>query len=131
MAGTGHQGAELIFGRTPASPFAANRLQRHADRAWAAAGLDRITPHECRHSFAAMMVAAGVNAKALQTFMGHASITLTLDTYGHLMPGSEAQAAELVESYLSAQHDRAEEAARAAGGVLTGAQSGAPVLPDH
>jgi integrase len=88
LARTGRQGAELIFGRTPESPFAANRLQRHADEAWTAAGLERITPHECRHSFAAMMIAAGVNAKALQTFMGHASITVTLDTYGHLCPGA-------------------------------------------
>jgi hypothetical protein len=30
------------------------------------------------------MIAAGVNAKALQTFMGHSSITVTLDRYGHL-----------------------------------------------
>jgi hypothetical protein len=68
-----------------------------------------------------MMIAAGVNAKALQTFMGHASITVTLDTYGHLMPGSEDEAAALVETYLAAQQERAEDAARAAaGGELTG-----------
>lgn len=114
LARSGRQGAELIFGNTPESPFAANRLQRHADEAWGGARLDRITPHELRHSYAAMMIAAGVNAKALSTFMGHASITVTLDTYGHLMPGSEAEAAGLVETYLGAQHERAEEAARAA-----------------
>lgn len=34
---------------------------------------------------------AGVNAKALQTFMGHANISITLDRYGHLMPGSGAE----------------------------------------
>ena len=71
------------------------------------------------------MIAAGVNAKALQTFMGHASITVTLDTYGHLMPGSEAEAATLVESHLTAQHEAAQEAARAAGDPLTGAHTGA------
>ncbi len=125
LARTERRGADLIFGNTPESPFAANRLQRRADEAWDAEGLARITPHECRHSFAAMMVAAGVNAKALQTFMGHASITITLDTYGHLMPGSEAEAAGLVESYLDAQRERAEDAARAAGDVLTGAPTGA------
>ena len=42
------------------------------------------------HSFASLMIAAGVNAKALSTFMGHASIAITLDRYGHLMPGSGA-----------------------------------------
>jgi integrase len=57
------------------------------------AGLNRITLHECRHTFASLMSAAGVNAKAPQTFMGHANISITLDLYGHLMPGSEEEAA--------------------------------------
>ncbi len=63
------------------------------------------------------MIAAGVNAKALQTFMGHANISITLDRYGHLMPGSEAEAAGLLDAYLSPQRERAEEAARGAGAV--------------
>ena len=67
-------GAELIFGNTPQDPFTANMLQRRADKAWAEAGLERITPHDCRHTFASLMIAAGVNAKALSTFMGHAKI---------------------------------------------------------
>jgi integrase len=36
-----------------------------------------------------------VNIKALQTYMGHASITTTMDLYGHLMPGNEDEAAGL------------------------------------
>jgi len=47
------------------------------------------------------MIAAGVNAKALSTFMGHANIGITLDIYGHLMPGSENEAAELLDAYLA------------------------------
>ena len=47
------------------------------------------------------MIAAGVNLKALQTFMGHASITITLDRYGHLLPGPEAEAAELLDRYVA------------------------------
>jgi hypothetical protein len=76
------------------------------------------------------MIATRVNAKALQTFMGHANISTTLDTYGHLMPGSEEEAAGLLDSYLDAQRERAEDAARAAGAVATGARTGAPVTPD-
>lgn len=38
------------------------------------------------------MIAAGVNAKALSSFMGHSSIKVTFDLYGRLMPGSEAEA---------------------------------------
>jgi hypothetical protein len=73
------------------------------------------------------MIAARVNAKALQSFMGHANISITLDRYGHLMPGSEAEAAGLLDAYLNAQRERDEEAARAAGGMLTGAPTGARV----
>jgi hypothetical protein len=43
---------------------------------------------------------AGVNAKALSTFLGHASISITLDRYGHLMPGSGDEAVALVDAYL-------------------------------
>jgi integrase len=68
--------------------------------------------HECRHTFASLMIAAGVNAKALSTYMGHANISITLDRYGHLMPGNEDEAAGLLDAYLDTQHKRGEEAAR-------------------
>ena len=44
--------------------------------------------------------AADVNAKALCDYMSHSSITVTYDRYGHLMPGNEAEAAELLDTYL-------------------------------
>ena len=73
----------------------------HTQAAWEAAGLNPIGLHECRHSYAAFMIAAGVNTKALSTYMGHASITITLDRYGHLLPGNEAHAANLLERWLT------------------------------
>jgi integrase len=121
MAECGYSGSDRLFGfASPASPFDPSKLTKRADKAWETAGLERITLHECRHSFASLMIAAGVNAKALQAFMGHANISITLDRYGHLMPGSEAEAAGLLDTYLAAQRERDEEAARAAGGTLTG-----------
>ncbi len=61
----------------------------------------RITPHECRHTFASLMIAAGVNAKALSTYMGHAQIAITRDRYGQLMPGNEDEPAALLDGYLA------------------------------
>jgi integrase len=117
IAACGYSGSDRLFGlATRVRTFDPSKLTKRADRAWRDAGLERITLHECRHTFASLMIAAGVNAKALQSFMGHANISITLDRYGHLMPGSEAEAAGLLDAYLSAQHERAEEAARAAGG---------------
>jgi len=60
---------------------------------------------------AAMSDAGRFNPKVLQTLMGHASITETYDRYGHLMPGSENEAAGMLDRYLEA----AAEAVRATG----------------
>jgi integrase len=91
----------LVFGRE-GRPFSASSLYERALRAWKRSKLDPICLHDCRHTFASLMIAAGVNAKALSTFMGHANISITLDRYGHLMPGAEAEAATLLDAYLDA-----------------------------
>jgi integrase len=62
--------------------------------------LEPIGLHEARHTFASLMIAAGVNAKALSMIMGHATIAITFDVYGHLMPGGEDEARERVDGYL-------------------------------
>jgi integrase len=85
----------------PVFDFHPRRLTERADEAWVEAGLRRITLHECRHTFASLMIAAGVNAKALSTYMGHANISITLDRYGHLMAGNEEEAAGLLDTYLT------------------------------
>jgi integrase len=49
-----------------------------------------------------MLIHAGVNPKAIQTYMGHSTIEMTFDRYGHLMPGSREETRELVDGYLAA-----------------------------
>ena len=58
------------------------------------------------------MIAAGVNPKALSAFMGHSSIKVTFDLYGHLLPGTAVEAAALLDSFLRQDHQYAEERAR-------------------
>ena len=65
----------FVFGRAPTGRSSPGPSPSARAEAWSAAGLNPITLHECRHTYASLMIAAGVNAKALQTFMGHASIT--------------------------------------------------------
>jgi integrase len=90
----------LVFGRDSEHPFTSSGVWRRAHTAWARAGLDPFMLHEARHTFASLMIAAGVNAKALSTYMGHSSITITYDRYGHLMPRNEDEAAALLDTYL-------------------------------
>ena len=82
-------------------PFQPSNVWRRAQRAWKRAGIEPIGLHEARHTFASVLIASGVNAKAITTYMGHASIQTTYDLYGKLMPGSEAEAAALVDAYLA------------------------------
>jgi integrase len=91
----------LVFGRTTERPFQPTSVMNRARKAWNDAELKPITLHEARHTFASMMIAAGVNAKALSTYMGHAGVAITYDRYGHLMPGNEAEAAGLLDAYVS------------------------------
>jgi len=93
-----HRAEGLMFGGD--TPFQPSNLWRRAQRAWKRAGLEPIGLHEARHTFASILIAAGVNAKAITTYMGHASIQTTYDLYGKLMPGSEVEAAALVDAYL-------------------------------
>jgi integrase len=93
----------LAFARGPQSPFTASNVWRRAQTAWKNAGLEPIGLHEARHTFASLMIAAGVNVKALSTYMGHSSITITIDRYGHLLPGNEGEAAGLLDAYPRAE----------------------------
>ena len=98
---TGKSGEVLVFGRSAPVPFAPMAVSKRAKRAWMDAGLQPITLHECRHTFASLLIDAGANPKAIQTFMGHSKIQTTFDTYGHLMPGSHDEVRERMDAYLS------------------------------
>lgn len=52
------------------------------------------SPARLRHSYATAALAAGVPAKIVSERLGHASIALTLDTYSHVLPNMQEQAAE-------------------------------------
>jgi integrase len=96
-----------VFSRPDGNAFDGPTVDARAKGAWRNAGLEPITLHEARHTFASLMIAAGVNAKALATYMGHASVTITYDRYGHLMPGNEDETAALLDAYLARADTRA------------------------
>jgi integrase len=99
------RGEGLVFG-SGERPFDYWSTVGRAKKAWKTAGLEAVGLNEARHCFASLMIAAGVNAKALSTYMGHSSITITLDRYGHLMPGNEDEAGGLLDAYLEASRSR-------------------------
>jgi integrase len=98
----------FVFGRDANRPFIASNLRQRSVTDWK--GVKGIGLHEARHTFASILIAAALNAKAISTYMGHSSVQVTFDRYGHLMPGNEAEAVEKIDAYLA----RADTGARLA-----------------
>ena len=92
---------DLVFTREDGEPlhpdlFSRDAFQRHAR----AAGLPRIRFHDLRHSYATLALQAGVPAKVVSDRLGHSTISITLDTYSHVLPGLQEDAAEKVAALV-------------------------------
>jgi integrase len=60
------------------------------------AGVPRIRFHDLRHSAATILLSMGVNVKVVQEMLGHSRISMTLDTYSHVLPGMQEEAVEKI-----------------------------------
>jgi integrase len=98
---TGRDIDGLVFGRTAVDPFTPTTIRTRARKAWTAAKLEPLTPHEARHCAASYLIVAGLNPKQLSVYIGHSDIRTTYNRYGHLMPGGEAEAAAQVDRFLA------------------------------
>jgi integrase len=79
-----------------------NLLQRHLRPALKAAGLPQtFRLYDLRHSAATLLLVAGVHPKVVSERLGHASITMTLDTYSHVLPHMQKDASDKMEELLS------------------------------
>ena len=70
------------------------------------AGIDYLRPHDLRHTCASLLIATGANPKAIQSHLGHSSIQVTFDRYGHLFPSDqEALAARMDDVFRDSLTD--------------------------
>lgn len=95
-------------GRDPDRPCSDSALRARLRRAWADQGVESFGFHDLRHGFASMAIAAGMNPKEIQDAMGHSSIQVTFDLYGHLFPGARGAAREALDRWI-ASHQRPTE----------------------
>jgi integrase len=73
-----------------------NFLQRSFYPLLERAGLPRIRFHDLRHTYATLALRAGVHPKVVAEVLGHANISITLDTYSHAIPAMQESAAATV-----------------------------------
>lgn len=93
----------LVFGTGEDQAFAPNGPRVRAKRAWEKVKLPIIGFHAARHTYASIAIANGINAKEIQKYMGHSSITVTMDRYAHLFPDHGTDAAAKIDAGADAQ----------------------------
>jgi len=91
---------ELIFTSNIGTPLDPEAFGRTVPKICKDAGLGHWSIHELRHSCASLLIAMEVPLEAVAEQLGHASIRVTKDVYGHLMPRSRARAAEAMRTIL-------------------------------
>ena len=88
-----YRASELVFTRPDGTAVHPERFSDWFRQRVRAAGLPRIRLHDVRHSYATAALAVGVPAKVVSERLGHANIAITMDTYSHVLPGLDEQAA--------------------------------------
>ncbi|MDQ3509652.1 MAG: site-specific integrase [Actinomycetota bacterium] len=93
----------LIFPNETGSLLNPSNLRtRSFKRIKAASGVrEDLRFHDLRHTCATLLLGEGVNAKVVSEMLGHASITITLNTYSHVLPDMQDSAADAMEAALS------------------------------
>lgn len=101
-AGSGPDG--LLFPNTRGNPFSSASFHTNYWKPALVAAGAQCRFHDLRHTSASLAILAGAHPKAIQTRLGHASIAITLDRYGHLFPElDEAIADAFTQSFADAQ----------------------------
>jgi integrase len=99
--GDAYMDYNLVFCQEDGKPLHAhNIVQRDFRRISDRAGLRRIRFHDLRHCHATLLLHLGVHPKIVQERLGHANISMTLDTYSHVVPGMQEQAIRALEARL-------------------------------
>ena len=91
----------LVFTSSIGTPLEPRNVVRKFHALLKNAGLPRSRFHDLRHSCASLLLAQGVPARTVMDILGHSQISLTMNTYAHVMPAMKQDAMDLMESILT------------------------------
>lgn len=92
----------LVFTTPKGTPLDARNVTRHFKARLADAGLPDMRWHDLRHTCASLLLAQGVPARTVMEVLGHSQISLTMNTYAHVMPEMKRDAAAAIDRLLTA-----------------------------
>lgn len=108
MLGGNYQDLGLVFCKASGEPLDGSWVTHHTQHLLRKAGLPKVRFHDLRHTHATMMLQQGVHPKIVSDRLGHSSIKLTLDTYSHVLPTMQREAADRVDELFRSQRRRPE-----------------------
>ena len=105
QAGATFERNDLIFPSTVGTHLHLGDVSKAFKKAVGGLGMggNGFTLYSCRHTAATLMLMAGVHPKAVSHRLGHSSITITLDTYSHVLPEVSAEAADTLERFMDSK----------------------------
>lgn len=99
--GSTWQGRDLVFCTRTGGPLEARNVVRQFKRILRAAGLpESVRLYDLRHTTATLMLAGGLSPKIAAERLGHSTVTLTMDTYSHVLPHMQKEATAILEALL-------------------------------
>lgn len=99
-AGSRWQDRGFVFARSIGTGLEGPTVTRAFQTALAAANLPRVTFHALRHTAASLLLAQGVHPRVVMEQLGHSTIALTMNTYSHVIPALEREAADRMDRAL-------------------------------
>ncbi len=100
LLGLGRHAADLVFAGLDGGPIRPDTFSKAFERLVALSGVRRITLHGLRHTHISHLLMDGVHVKVVSERAGHASVSVTLDRYAHVIPTMQEDAAALVDQHL-------------------------------
>ena len=91
----------LMFTTATGTPLHSTTVTHLYQKQLACAGLPRMTFHELRHGSASLLLAQGATMRTVMEALGHSQISLTMNTYSHVLPALQREAANKMEAVLA------------------------------
>lgn len=92
--------SEFVFTKPDGAPFHPELVRQAFDRRVARTSVPRIRFHDLRHTHATLLLKAGAPPKVVSERLGHATVAFTMDIYAHVIPGMQAEAADMFRNLV-------------------------------
>jgi integrase len=91
---------QLLFRTRNDTPISPRNLLRHFHNTLEKLDIPRVSFHSLRHTFITLLIAKNTPVRDIQALAGHSSFQITYDTYGHLLPGYQQEAARKLDGLV-------------------------------